>query len=112
MTLLQVASLAFGYGADRLFQGVTFSLALGERMALVAPNGAGKSTLLKALAGDVTPASGRVILDGCDLFNAPALAGAIAFRGGTAIHKLLFDRPLRYSEDIDLVQISAEPPSL
>ena len=38
----------------------------------------------------------------CDLFNAPALAGAVAFRGGTAIHKLLFDRPLRYSEDIDL----------
>jgi len=40
----------------------------------------------------------------CDLFGAPALAGKIAFRGGTAIHKLLFRRPLRYSEDIDLVQ--------
>jgi predicted nucleotidyltransferase component of viral defense system len=33
------------------------------------------------------------------LFNAPALAGKIAFRGGTAIHKLLFKQPLRYSED-------------
>ncbi|KAF0192318.1 MAG: Uncharacterized protein FD165_943 [Gammaproteobacteria bacterium] len=40
----------------------------------------------------------------CDLFNSPALAGKIAFRGGTAIHKLLFRQPLRYSEDIDLVQ--------
>jgi predicted nucleotidyltransferase component of viral defense system len=39
----------------------------------------------------------------CDLFNAPALNGKIAFRGGTAIHKLLFKQPLRYSEDIDLV---------
>ena len=45
----------------------------------------------------------------CDLFNAPALQGSIAFRGGTAIHKLLFQRPLRYSEDIDLVQTRAEP---
>lgn len=45
----------------------------------------------------------------CDLFNAPALTGKIAFRGGTAIHKLLFERPLRYSEDIDLVQTRAEP---
>ena len=45
----------------------------------------------------------------CDLFNAPALAGKIAFRGGTAIHKLLFQRALRYSEDIDLVQTKAEP---
>ena len=45
----------------------------------------------------------------CDFFNAPALAGKIAFRGGTAIHKLLFKQPLRYSEDIDLVQTQAEP---
>jgi predicted nucleotidyltransferase component of viral defense system len=45
----------------------------------------------------------------CDLFNAPALKDKIAFRGGTAIHKLLFKKPLRYSEDIDLVQMQAEP---
>ncbi len=45
----------------------------------------------------------------CDLFNAPALKGKIAFRGGTAIHKLLFERQLRYSEDIDLVQTRSEP---
>ena len=45
----------------------------------------------------------------CDLFNAPALKGKIAFRGGTAINKLLFKQPLRYSEDIDLVQTQAEP---
>lgn len=45
----------------------------------------------------------------CDLFSAPKLQGKIAFRGGTAINKLLFERPLRYSEDIDLVQTTAEP---
>ena len=45
----------------------------------------------------------------CDLFNSPALQGKIAFRGGTAINKLLFKQPLRYSEDIDLVQTEAEP---
>ena len=44
----------------------------------------------------------------CDLFNAPMLKDKIAFRGGTAIHKLLFKQPLRYSEDIDLVQTKAE----
>lgn len=44
----------------------------------------------------------------CDLFNVPALKDEIAFRGGTAIHKLLFKQPLRYSEDIDLVQVKAE----
>ncbi|HVX09896.1 MAG TPA: nucleotidyl transferase AbiEii/AbiGii toxin family protein [Pirellulales bacterium] len=45
----------------------------------------------------------------CDLFSSRALQGKIAFRGGTAIHKLLFKKPLRYSEDIDLVQTQAEP---
>lgn len=45
----------------------------------------------------------------CDLFNAPGLKGKIAFRGGTAINKLLFKQPLRYSEDIDLVQTAAAP---
>lgn len=45
----------------------------------------------------------------CDLFTAPALQDKIAFRGGTAINKLLFQQPLRYSEDIDLVQLQAEP---
>jgi len=44
----------------------------------------------------------------CDLFNAPKLKDRIAFRGGTAINKLLFRQPLRYSEDIDLVQVRPE----
>lgn len=45
----------------------------------------------------------------CDLSNHPKLKGAIAVRGGTAINKFLFDRPLRYSEDIDLVQTRRQP---
>jgi ATP-binding cassette subfamily F protein 3 len=62
MTVLEVANLAFGYGADQLFQGVTFSLALGERAALVAPNGAGKSTLLRLVAREITPDAGTVVV--------------------------------------------------
>jgi len=45
----------------------------------------------------------------CDLFNSPVLAGKITFRGGTAINKLLFQQPLRNSEDIDRVQTQPEP---
>ncbi len=33
----------------------------------------------------------------------------LAFRGGTALHKLYIQNPARYSEDIDLVQIQSEP---
>jgi len=44
-----------------------------------------------------------------DMFNSENLARAMAFRGGTALQKLFFERPGRYSEDIDLVQREAGP---
>ena len=39
----------------------------------------------------------------------PALVRALAFRGGTALHKLFLPAPLRYSDDIDLVQVAPGP---
>lgn len=44
-----------------------------------------------------------------EIFIRSAVANAVAFRGGTALHKLYLERPGRYSEDIDLVQIEAGP---
>ena len=43
------------------------------------------------------------------LFSNPALARELAFRGGTALYKLYLKPAARYSEDIDLVQVSAAP---
>ena len=62
MTVLQVADLELGFAGDKLFEGVTFSLALGERAALVAPNGAGKSTLLRLIAKEIEPDKGSVVI--------------------------------------------------
>jgi predicted nucleotidyltransferase component of viral defense system len=45
----------------------------------------------------------------CEIFARPSLQHALAFRGGTALHKLFFDPPGRYSEDLDLVQVEAGP---
>jgi predicted nucleotidyltransferase component of viral defense system len=39
-----------------------------------------------------------------DLFRDPVLSKKLIFRGGTALHKFSFSQPMRYSEDIDLVQ--------
>src|SRR5580692_7781904 len=61
MTVLQVADLSFGYAGDTLFENVTFTLALGERAALVAPNGAGKSTLLRIIAKEIDPDRGSAV---------------------------------------------------
>lgn len=39
-----------------------------------------------------------------DLYNDPHVSEALVFRGGTALNKLFFKSPSRYSEDIDFVQ--------
>jgi predicted nucleotidyltransferase component of viral defense system len=44
-----------------------------------------------------------------ELFNDNLISENLAFRGGTAIHKLFFSTQPRYSEDIDLVQIIPGP---
>src|SRR5580658_8672638 len=62
MTVLQVGDLRFGYGGDTLFENVTFSLAMGDRVALVAPNGSGKTTMLRIVAGELEPDGGSVVV--------------------------------------------------
>jgi len=55
-------------GSDRwAVRHLTFTLELGERVALVGENGAGKTTLVKLLARLYDPDEGRILLDGVDL---------------------------------------------
>lgn len=44
-----------------------------------------------------------------EIFEDAELAGEVALRGGTALHKLHFAPARRYSEDIDLVQLRPAP---
>lgn len=44
-----------------------------------------------------------------EIFSDDLLKKSLAFRGGTALHKLYLIPQIRYSEDIDLVQINSEP---
>src|SRR3989338_8781761 len=45
----------------------------------------------------------------CELYNSPPVAENLIFRGGTALHKLFFSQPGRFSEDLDFVQKEAKP---
>lgn len=58
---LQVENLTKSFGADVLFTDITFGVAEGDKIGLIAKNGLGKTTLLRILAGDDTPDSGSVI---------------------------------------------------
>jgi branched-chain amino acid transport system ATP-binding protein len=61
---LGVEQLRVSYAGAEALRGVSFMVEPGQVVAVLGPNGAGKSTLAYALAGLVTPAGGRVTLDG------------------------------------------------
>ncbi|WP_058626730.1 heme ABC transporter ATP-binding protein [Microbacterium testaceum] len=69
--VLRARGISAEIGGRRVLDDVDLDLAAGEMVVLVGPNGAGKSTLLSVLAGDRTPATGSVELDGAVLDSWP-----------------------------------------
>lgn len=61
---LRARGLTLERGGRTILRDIDLTVAPGELVALIGPNGAGKSTLLGAMAGDLPPASGDVLLDG------------------------------------------------
>ncbi|GIW44306.1 MAG: ABC transporter ATP-binding protein [Candidatus Binatia bacterium] len=61
-------------GGTRALAGVSVRVARGELFALVGPDGAGKTTLLRTMVGLIAPTEGRVLMDGIDVAQNPALA--------------------------------------
>lgn len=52
--------LTFGYDAEPLFQGIDWTVRIGERWGVIGENGAGKSTLIKVMLGKLAPQNGHV----------------------------------------------------
>ena len=62
MNLLSVENLSKSYGEKILFDGISFGIAKGEKVALIARNGTGKTTLMRILAGQDNADSGDVTM--------------------------------------------------
>ena len=69
--MLSVVDLRARRGDAEVLQGVSLEVSRGERVAVHGPSGCGKTTLLLAIAGLVTPTTGRVMLDGRDITTTP-----------------------------------------
>ncbi|MGN0207034.1 MAG: ATP-binding cassette domain-containing protein, partial [Muribaculaceae bacterium] len=68
--MMQVERIAFNYGwrqQKSVFSDFSLSLERGKVYGLLGLNGAGKSTLIYLMAGLLTPKSGRVTIDGCNV---------------------------------------------
>ena len=60
MPTLHVTGLRKSYGAHVVYDGVSFRLPPGERLALIGRNGAGKTTLLRTIVGEIDADAGDV----------------------------------------------------
>ena len=58
--MLVASNISKSYPGKTLFTGLTFTLAPGDRIALIGPNGSGKTTLLDILAGQTEPENGTI----------------------------------------------------
>lgn len=73
MEILKIENLTKIYGKGenevRALDNVSFSIEKGEFVAIIGPSGSGKSTLLHILGGVDRPTSGKVYMDGQDVYT-------------------------------------------
>ena len=102
--VLQVAGLVKSYGARRVLNGVSLTVASGERIALTGPSGSGKSTLLNCIGGVDRPDEGSVVFEGSrvDELDSNALAQLRRRRVGTVFQFFHLLPTLSAAENIEL----------
>ncbi|EJZ17005.1 ABC transporter ATP-binding protein [Rhizobium sp. Pop5] len=69
---LQLDKLTLSYGDTVAVRNLDLEIGKGELVALLGPSGCGKTTTMRAIAGLLTPASGRIGLDGADITRVSA----------------------------------------
>ena len=85
--ILQIQNLQYVYSAGTPFEhkaldDVSFSVERGEFIGIIGHTGSGKSTLMQQLNGLLKPTSGKVILDGKDIWSDKATTRQARFRVG------------------------------
>lgn len=70
--MLQAHGIAVQRGERQILSDIDLSLPAGQVIGVLGANGAGKSTLLAALAGELSPSTGRITLNGRPLSAWPA----------------------------------------
>jgi len=85
--ILQVENLTHTYSAGTPFQrsaveGMSLHVGTGEFLGIIGHTGSGKSTLIQHLNGLLKPTSGRILLEGKDIWADPKSIRSVRFRVG------------------------------
>lgn len=102
--MLEVSDLSKRYADNLLFEHVSFTLNVGERVALIGPNGCGKTTLLRILIGVEPPDSGSVRHASTHV-TVGYLPQALEIAEGSTVHDVLADDPSLVAPSADQVQL-------
>lgn len=87
--ILQIEDLTHTYSAGTPFQrsaveGLSMTVGAGEFLGVIGHTGSGKSTLIQHLNGLLQPTSGRILLEGKDIWADPKNTGR-ALQGGVGV---------------------------
>lgn len=87
MPIIETKNLEYVYGVDTGFEkpaltNVNISIEKGEFIGLIGHTGSGKSTLIQQLNGLLKPTSGKVILEGKDIWEQPKKIREVRFKVG------------------------------
>lgn len=66
---IEVRNLTKSYGAGKAIDNISFDVNAGEILGFLGPNGAGKTTTMKIITCFMPPSSGKVNVDGYDIFE-------------------------------------------
>lgn len=69
---VSLTDLTLSYGQTVAVPNLNLDIVEGELIALLGPSGCGKTTTMRAIAGLLTPSSGRIFIDGADVTRTPA----------------------------------------
>lgn len=67
--VIMVENVSKSYNGRSVLENVSFEVSQGEILGLIGHNGGGKSVLIRLMAALEKPQSGRIIINGCDLFK-------------------------------------------
>lgn len=84
-SLLAFEQVESGYGGGKVLHGLSFSVAAGERVAILGRNGVGKTTVVNTLLGISRLSAGRVVLGGRPSGPDEPLAHYAAARAGISV---------------------------